>query len=143
MKGRIVPSYPVARVQAAQELFAAHGDAMLAAAATLPRTLRLGDGRKLVVARSMSGGLAYRCADGLAVIASYDVTPHGLLLHVSMSYANRLPSWAELTLIRAAFYPPDLDVIQVLPRGGEYVNVHPYCLHLFAAPEAWQGGWNV
>ena len=62
MKGRTVPSYPVARVQAAQDLFTAHGDAMLAAAATLPRTLRLGDGRKLVVARSMSGGLAYRCS---------------------------------------------------------------------------------
>ncbi len=91
----------------------------------------------------MAGGKAYRCVDGLAVIATYDPTPHGTLLHISMSYARRLPRWRDLVAVRDAFFPPDVDVIQVLPRRGEYVNAHQFTLHLFQAPAAWEGGWNV
>lgn len=143
MKGRAVPSYPAERLAAARAAFAQHGDAMQAAAAALPRVVRLNDGRTLRALQQMSGGLAYCTTDGLCVVASFDATPHGLLLHVSASYAGRLPSWADLGLLRAAFYPADKDVIQVLPRAGEYVNVHEHCLHLFEAPGDWQGGWNV
>jgi hypothetical protein len=46
-------------------------------------------------------------------------------------------------LVRQAFFPPDRDVMQVFPRTGEYVNVHPFTLHLFQMPGIWQGGWNV
>ena len=144
MKGRSVPSYPAERLATARAAFAQHGDAMLAAAAALPRVVRLNDGRTLRALQQMTGGVGYhRTPDGMVVVASFDATPHGLLLHVSASYADHLPSWADLGLLRAAFYPADKDVIQVLPRAGEYVNVHSYCLHLFEAPAEWQGGWNV
>jgi hypothetical protein len=143
-QGRAVPpAYPAARVDLAEATYATHAEAMAAAAKRLPNLLRLGDGRKLRFDAHMSGGKAYRCADGMAVIATYDPTPHGTLLHISASYPARLPSWQDLGQLRAVFFPPDTDVIQVLPRAGDYVNVHQFCLHLFQAPDAWQGGWNV
>jgi hypothetical protein len=92
MKGRSVPSYPAERLAAARAAFAQHGDAMQAAAAALPRVVRLNDGRTLRALQQMSGGLAYCTTDGLCVVASFDATAHGLLLHVSASYANRLPT---------------------------------------------------
>ena len=143
MRGRAVPSYPAGRIEAAVAIKAEHEQAIRAALATLPRRVRLDDGRKLHMAYEVAGGLAYRCTDGMAVLASYDPTPHGMLLHVSVSYADREPRWSDLRAVRGAFFPADRDVIQVLPCAGEYVNVHQYCLHLFAAPETWQGGWNV
>lgn len=66
----------------------------------------------------------------------YD-TPHGDLLHVSFSHPCHLPSWREIKLVRALFFPKDEDALQVLPRESLYVNDHPYCLHLWECPVAW------
>jgi len=143
MKGRAIPQYPADRVAAGVAIKTEHETAIRDALATLPRRVRLDDGRKLLAAGEYAGGLGYRSNDDMVVLASYDPTPHGTLLHVSVSYASHVPSWADLRAVRAAFFPPDVDVIQVLPRAGEYVNVHQHTLHLFAAPETWQGGWNV
>lgn len=131
------------RVLAALTAKAEHGAAMAEAAQQLPREVKLADGRILKQTSDMAGGYAYRCRDGMVVIATYDQTPHGLLLHVSVSYADRDPRWKELKLLRAAFYPAGVDVIQVLPREGQYVNFHKHAFHLFQAPAAWEGGWNV
>lgn len=74
---------------------------------------------------------------GLLVFASSDRTPHGRLLHVSMSFADRDPSWDEIKAVRAAFFPPDVDVAQILPRAGTYVNVAQHAFHLWEIPGEW------
>lgn len=79
----------------------------------------------------------YTTESGLAVIASMDRSIHGALLHVSLSRADRLPSWEEVKAIRAAFYPADIDVMMVLPAERDYVNVHDYCFHLWQTPKVW------
>lgn len=146
-RGRVPPAigtFPSReRVRAGLAIKDAHRAEIEAAAAVLPREVTLADGRVLKLDRAVSGGNGYRCRDGMAVIASYDPSPHGLLLHLSVSYADRDPRWKDLRLLRDAFFPADVDVIQVLPRAGEYVNLHTHCFHLFQAPESWQGGWNV
>jgi hypothetical protein len=146
-KGRAVPvlgtSLSRERIRAGVAIKAAHQIEIEAAALSLPREVRLADGRVLVCESPVAGGNGYRCRDGMVVVASYDPSPHGLLLHISVSYKARDPTWGDLKLLRQAFFPADVDVIQVLPRAGEYVNVHEHCFHLFQAPEAWQGGWNV
>lgn len=77
-------------------------------------------------------------ASHFMVTATLDETPHfGTLLHVAMSYPDHDPSWPEIKLVRAAFFPKEIDVIMVLPKEGDYVNVHPHCFHLWQAPEAW------
>lgn len=75
----------------------------------------------------------------LAVLASLDFHKrHGLvLLHVSLSHPHQLPSWAEVAAVRDAFFPPDLDVMMVLPRRDDYVNVHPFAFHLQQLPVVW------
>ena len=51
--------------------------------------------------------------------------------HVSFSCRNRLPDWEEIKAVRMRFFPPDGEVIQVLPPVSEYVNNHAYTLHLW------------
>jgi hypothetical protein len=142
-RGRAVPSYAPERIAAGWAAFEAARDDVTAYARALPERVPLGDGRVLRLIERGQHNVAYTTRGGLKVLASLDPTPHGLLRHISASYAGRLPSWAELGLLRAAFFPPDIDVIQVFPRAGEYINAHAYCLHLFEAPGEWQGGLFV
>lgn len=146
-RGRRVPFSPadLARFDRAHAAYQDQREAVTAFAAALPALVRLPDGRTLREAdpSELSFQRRYRCDDGMAVIVSLDPTRHGLLRHVSASYRDRAPSWDDLRALRALFFSPDRDVIQVLPRRGEYVNVHEFCHHLFEAPEAWDGGLFV
>jgi hypothetical protein len=56
-------------------------------------------------------------------------------LHVSVSHPHKLPTWAELKEVKELFIGRDKKAIQILPNEKEYVNMHPYCLHLFHSDE--------
>ena len=67
--------------------------------------------------------------------------------HVSVSRPDRRPTWAEMCEVKALFWPDDEWVMQYHPARAEYVNAHPFCLHLwrpigvaFPTPEAWMVG---
>ena len=79
----------------------------------------------------------YVSDSGLQVIASYDRTQHGELLHVSISRRDRYPTWGEIKAVREAFFEADEDVMMLLPKRAHYVNVHPNCFHLWQTPTAW------
>ena len=51
--------------------------------------------------------------------------------HVSVSRRDRCPTWDEMCQIKALFWDDDDCVIQYHPPRSEYVNNHPYCLHLW------------
>ena len=53
--------------------------------------------------------------------------------HVSISLPgfNRTPTWDEMCAIKDVFFNKDEIVIQYHPPESEYVNYHPYCLHLW------------
>ena len=53
--------------------------------------------------------------------------------HVSVSVVNRprCPSWEEMSKVRDLFFDPKATVIQIHPSVHDYVNDHPYCLHLW------------
>ena len=51
--------------------------------------------------------------------------------HVSASMNIRCPTWEEMCLIKDIFWKPEECVIQYHPPKDEYVNLHPYCLHLW------------
>lgn len=68
----------------------------------------------------------------ISVIVSGGVEADGKKwLHVSCAYKNRLPSWEDLKMVKETFIGKDKKAIQVLPPDSEYVNVNPYCLHLW------------
>ena len=51
--------------------------------------------------------------------------------HVSVSTAIRIPTWDEMCFIKRQFWDRDDVVIQFHPPESEYVNCHPFTLHLW------------
>lgn len=79
----------------------------------------------------------------LRVIASED----GGWEHVSVSTSTRCPTWEEMCFIKEQFWDGDDCVVQFHPPESEYVNNHPFCLHLWrpiglniTTPPAWMVG---
>ena len=63
----------------------------------------------------------------ISVIASVD----GGSLHLSIAHSQRYPTWDEILAVRAWAFDEDTEVVMVLARKGEYVNVHSNCFHLW------------
>ena len=51
--------------------------------------------------------------------------------HVSVSTAVRCPTWEEMCHVKEIFWDPEDVVIQLHPPRSEWVNCHPYTLHLW------------
>jgi len=62
-----------------------------------------------------------------SVIASLD----GGALHLSIAHSQRYPTWDEILAVRAWAFPEETEVVMVLARKSEYVNVHNNCFHLW------------
>lgn len=44
---------------------------------------------------------------------------------------KRTPTWGEMSWVKDIFFDAEEWVIQFHPAHSEYVNNHPYCLHLW------------
>lgn len=98
---------------------------------------------ELESARIRSGRLAGSASDGmagaflvngyLAVISSGPGGPfnHSGWEHVSVSLPNRTPTWDEMARVKDLFFDAEETVIQFHPARSHYVNVHPFCLHMW------------
>lgn len=51
--------------------------------------------------------------------------------HLSVSLPDRCPTWEEMEFLRRAFWLPEDTVFQLHPPLDQYINNHPYCLHLW------------
>lgn len=55
--------------------------------------------------------------------------------HVSVSPCNikrkTCPTWDDMCAIKDLFFDPEETVVQYHPPKSDYVNMHPYCLHLW------------
>lgn len=51
--------------------------------------------------------------------------------HVSVSRKDRCPTWDEMCAIKDMFFDAEECVVQYHPPKSDYVNLHPYCLHLW------------
>ena len=70
---------------------------------------------------------------GLRVLLSVDRMDDGQRwLHVSLSRARSLPTWEDMKLVKDIFVGRNHEAVQVLPRDDDYVNLMPYCLHLWS-----------
>lgn len=75
---------------------------------------------------------------GFIVSAGVEDTDRwGALLHASMSYHDRDPSWEDIKMVREALFPMDMDTAMILPRISDYINVHSHCFHIWQVPEHW------
>jgi len=51
--------------------------------------------------------------------------------HVSVSLPGRCPTWEEMSFIKKLFWDPEDVVMQLHPAESDYINCHPFCLHLW------------
>lgn len=51
--------------------------------------------------------------------------------HLSISTPDRLPTWEELKQARYDLVPDRVTMAMLLPPKEQYVNVHPFCFHLW------------
>ncbi len=51
--------------------------------------------------------------------------------HVSVSCADRCPTWDEMATVKSLFWTDNETVLQFHPRGSESINEMPFCLHLW------------
>jgi hypothetical protein len=51
--------------------------------------------------------------------------------HVSVSRVDRCPTWEEMCQVKDIFWDDTDCVVQYHPPKSNYVNNHPYCLHLW------------
>lgn len=74
--------------------------------------------------------------NGLLVMASVGIMQDNReWLHVSFSRQSKMPTYADLQLVKREFFGKDKKAIMVFPEEENYVNVHKYCLHLWYSPE--------
>ena len=76
--------------------------------------------------------------DGFAALIERPVEPLRIIAswgggwdHVSVSLKNRCPTWDEMALVKRVFFRADECVMQLHPPEANYVNHHPFCLHLW------------
>lgn len=91
------------------------------------------DNPKLTVRESAPDGgrgylkLGQSFADSATVVWSWG----GGWDHVSISYPNRCPTWEEMCKAKDVFFREDECCIEYHPARENYVNFHPYCLHIW------------
>lgn len=51
--------------------------------------------------------------------------------HVSVSLEHRCPTWDEMQFVKEIFWKDEEVVIQIHPAKEDYINFHPYTLHLW------------
>jgi len=51
--------------------------------------------------------------------------------HVSVSVFDRCPTWQEMCFIKDMFWDDDDCVMQLHPPKADWVNNHPFTLHLW------------
>lgn len=51
--------------------------------------------------------------------------------HLSISHPLRYPTWDEIKEARYSLLSRTKDFAMILPREGDYVNIHPNCFHLW------------
>ena len=51
--------------------------------------------------------------------------------HVSVHVSGRCPTWEEMCVVKELFFKDDEVVMQLHPAKKDYVNCHPFTLHLW------------
>lgn len=59
--------------------------------------------------------------------------------HVSIDAKTRMPTWQEMCDFKDMFFYDEETVVQYHPKKSQYVNIAPYCLHLWKPIEKYTG----
>ena len=69
--------------------------------------------------------------------------------HLSVSTPTRCPTWEEMQFMKEVFWKDNEVCYQLHPAKENYINNHPYCLHIWRKigtdpelPPTWMVGFN-
>jgi hypothetical protein len=65
------------------------------------------------------------------VSASYPMITNSYRRTPSSAYLHRCPTWEEMCQVKALFWDPEDCVVQFHPPASQYINCHPFTLHLW------------
>lgn len=51
--------------------------------------------------------------------------------HISVSLADRCPTWEEMKAVKQLFFNDDEWAVEFHPPANRNISVHDYCLHLW------------
>lgn len=51
--------------------------------------------------------------------------------HLSVSMPRNLPTWDDMCAAKDLFFEKEECCVQYHPAESDYVNIHPYCLHIW------------
>ena len=77
--------------------------------------------------RAWTHGLA-----GLNVFRSLSKAGGEDWIHISVARRDRMPTWQELSKVRLEFLGEEIEAYHVIPRKEDYINIHAFCLHIWA-----------
>ena len=85
-----------------------------------------------VIWQGEDGGAGYvqtgrRFSDSAEVVWSFG----GGWDHVSVSHYDKCPTWDEMCAVKDVFFRDDECCVEYHPPKSEYVNIHPFCLHIW------------
>jgi len=89
------------------------------------------DKRIIIQEIGSDGGYAYAYLNGSRKPAMIVFSWGGGWDHVSVSYKNRCCTWDEMCTVKYIFFRDDECVVQYHPKKADYINNHPYVLHLW------------
>lgn len=75
----------------------------------------------------------HRLINKMTVLRSISFMENGdNWIHVSVSRPDRIPSWEEIAKVKSEFIGDELEAVHVIPKSSDHINVHAYCMHLWA-----------
>ena len=79
------------------------------------------------------GYFVIRCGRPRLQVISSGVDDYHGWEHVSVSVLDesRTPTWEEMAHVKCLFWHEEETVVQFHPKRSEYVNAHPFVLHLW------------
>lgn len=99
---------------------------------SVPKIVEVGRIRKGTMASTVdqkfNGAFVIRYKGRLLSVISSDGAGYD---HVSVSIQGRCPTWDEMCFIKDQFFEPEETAIQYHPAKSEYINHHPFTLHLW------------
>jgi len=109
---------------------------MIADLRPLPRDIPPAPNGWAVINVSLDGATYVSALGTMRVVISADTELDGRRWrHFSISKPHSMPKWDELVAAKEAFLGKESKAVQVIPPRSQYVNIHPYCLHLFECLE--------
>lgn len=94
---------------------------------SMPIQFRSADGKRLDDSKAFVNTVT-----GMRIIISAENHGRdGHWVHISASFPDRVPEYAELRELKNEFLGPEKEAYQVLPKESEYVNMHEHTLHIW------------